>query len=113
MDSAQMPRIKINGVASEPALGELVKSRLNDNEAKRFIENFEKLIVPILQSIKQNKIYAAKIAITMPFIRDFLVNIGKICQQTGLKISDLHDVKMPIKEFREKQFIGREIVVLE
>lgn len=112
-DSAQMPDVKINGVATEPALGELVKGYLLDKAAMKYIQDFERLIIPILKRLKELKTPEAKVVLTMPCIRQFSVGIEKICNFTGLKVSQLDDVSFPIKEFREKQHIGREIIVLE
>lgn len=112
-DSANMPEVKIDGVATEPALGDLVKKKLFDKVAPRYIQDFEKMIIPILRRLKELKTPEAKIVLTMPCIRQFSVSMTRICNFTGLKVSQLDDIQMPIKEFREKQYIGREIVVLE
>lgn len=112
-DSANMPNIKIDGVATEPALGELVKGYVWDKAAMKYVQDFERIIIPILMRIKQLKTPEAKIVLTMPCIRKFSVGVEKICNFTGLKVSQLDDVVMPIKEFREKQYVGREIIVLE
>jgi DNA modification methylase len=111
-DSAKAPNISVDGVATEPALGELMKRKLRDNEAQAFIEKFERLIVPVLRRIKQIKKPNAKIAITLPYIREFAVDINKVCKLTGLRMWNYQEVKTPIQEFREGQFIAREIVVL-
>jgi tRNA G10 N-methylase Trm11 len=112
-DSANIPSVKIDGVATEPALGDLVKKRLFDKVAPRYIQDFEKMIIPILKRIKELKTPGSKVVLTMPCIRQFSVSMIKIANFTGLKVYQLDDVQMPIKEFREKQHIGREIVVLE
>lgn len=112
-DSAQMPNIKINGVATEPALGELRRKSLWDKAAMQYVQDFERMIIPILQRIKQLKTPEAKVVLTMPSIRQFSVSMEKISNLTGLKVVQLDDIVMPIKEFREKQYVGREIVVLE
>lgn len=113
-DSAKMPPIKIQGVATEPALGELVKKKILDAAAGNYIKNFENLIIPILQRIKTLKAPNAKVVLTMPFIRQFSVNIERIARVVGMQVYQLDDkVQMPIKEVREKQHVGREIVILE
>ncbi len=111
-DSKNAPNIRVDGVATEPALGELVKRKLRDTEAKQFIERFEKLIIPVLKRIVQIKKPGARIAITLPYIREHTVNIEKICRETGLKKEIIEGIDSPIKEFREGQFIAREIVIL-
>ncbi|VVB79388.1 tRNA (guanine(10)-N2)-dimethyltransferase [uncultured archaeon] len=111
-DSKNAPNIRVDGVATEPALGEIVRRKLRDNEAKEFIERFERMIVPVLKRIVQIKKPGARIAITLPYIREHSVNIAKVCQMTGLKKIEIPGVESPIKEVREGQFIAREIVVL-
>jgi tRNA G10 N-methylase Trm11 len=110
-DSKNAPNIRVDGVATEPALGEVVRRKLKEHEAKAFIERFERLIVPVLKRIVQIKKPGARIAITLPYIRQYSVNIESICKQTGLKKVEIPGVETPIKEFREGQFIAREIVV--
>lgn len=112
-DSKNLKNIKYNGVASEPALGDLVRKKPNDRQAKEIIDKFEKLIISVLSKLKSMKKGDAKIVLTMPFIREHVVNIKNLSKKTGLRVSVLGDVKFPIREFREKSFIGREIVVLE
>lgn len=112
-DSAKMPPVKIYGVATEPALGELVRKKILDAAAGNYIRDFEKLIVPILQKIKNLKTPGAKIVLTMPFIRQFSVNIERVARMSNMSVYNLDNrVTMPIKEVREKQYIGREIVIL-
>jgi tRNA G10 N-methylase Trm11 len=111
-DAKKAPNIKFDAVATEPALGEVVRRRPKDYEAREIISSFEKLIISVLQRLKNLKKENAKIVLTCPYIRDFSVNMEKICQQTGLKIYNFKNIVFPIKEFREDQFISREIWVL-
>ncbi len=111
-DSRNAPNITVDGVATEPALGELVKRKLKDYEAKEFIERFEKLIVPVLRRVKQIKKPGARVAITLPYIREFSVDLKKLCDLIGMRIFKIPGIDLPLKEFREGQFIAREIVVL-
>jgi tRNA G10 N-methylase Trm11 len=113
LDAKKIPNQQFNAIATEPSLGELVKEKLPENEAKKFIERFENLIIPILQRIKQVKKPDAKIAITFPIIKNISPNLQLICQKTGLKISKLPGINFPIKESREDQFVSREIIVFE
>jgi len=113
-DSANFPKVRINGIATEPALGELVRKRMKEKDAPAYIAEFEKLIIPVLKRMKELKAPNAKIVLTMPFIRKFSVSTYRITTATGLKIYELDErIKMPIKESREGQFIGREILILE
>lgn len=110
-DSKNMPQLKVYGVATEPALGTLVKKQPNNREAEKFIKDFESLIIPILRRIKQVKTEDAKIVLTMPYIRNYSVNMEEIARETNLRLYKLDDILMPIKESREEQFIGREIII--
>lgn len=113
-NSAKMPHVKIYGVATEPALGELVKKKILDAAAGNYIKQFENLIVPILQRIKDIKVPHAKVVLTMPFIRQFSVNIERVARMSNMSVYKLDDkITMPIKEVREEQYVGREIVILE
>lgn len=112
-DSRNAPNISPDAIATEPSLGETVRKKPNEQKAKNIINNFEKLIIPILQKIQKLKKPNARIAITMPYIRNHSPNIEKICKQTKLKKLDIEDIKFPIKESRAKQFIGREIIILQ
>jgi len=113
-DSARFPNARINGVATEPALGELVRKKMKERDAPEYIAEFEKLIIPVLNRMKELKTPNAKIVLTMPFIRKYAVSVHRITTATGLKVYELDErVKMPIKESREKQFVGRDIIILE
>jgi tRNA G10 N-methylase Trm11 len=113
-DSSAFPFVKIDGVATEPALGDVVRRKLNARDAPEYIRRFESLIIPVLRRMRELKTKDGKIVLTMPFIRDYSVSVERICGATGLRIYNLDEkVVMPIKESREGQFIGREIVVLE
>ncbi len=111
-DSAQI-NVSFDGVATESSLGELVKSKQSNDDAQRILANFERQIIGVLRNLKQLKKNDTKIAITFPYIRDNCVDFERICRETGLEIYDLRDIKFPIKEFREDQFISREIFVFE
>lgn len=111
-DSRNLPRARVDGVATEPALGELIRRKLSNDESKRFICEFEDLIIPILNSIAQAKTKEAKIVLTMPKVREVSVNLQDICRATGLQIYQIPNIEMPIKEFREDQYVSREIVIL-
>ena len=110
-DARNIPNIKVDAIATEPDLGELQRSKPNEQKAKSIIQNFERKIIPILQKLKQVKKSGAKIVLTMPSIRNFKVDIQMIAKRTGLKVFETDDLKFPINEFREKQFISRDIVV--
>jgi tRNA G10 N-methylase Trm11 len=104
-DSRRVPDKKYDAVAGETPLGVLVRKRPNNFEAKEIISKFEGFIVHILRRLKNVKKVDGKIAITFPFIREYSVNIDKVCNETGLKCL------FRVKEYRSSQFIGREILV--
>jgi len=112
-DSKNLPDLKVDGVATEPALGELIRKKLDDNSARNFVSEFEYLIVPILRRVRQIKTENAKIVLTMPSIRNVSVDLERLCNATGLKVHQITEIEMPIKEFREDQYVSRDIVVLE
>jgi tRNA G10 N-methylase Trm11 len=107
-DSRKTPDLQFSAIATETPLGEVVRKKLNDNEAKRIIQNFEAYMIPILKKLKSVKKPNAKIAITFPTIRVFHADAQKIANKTGLKIY----IK-PILESRPDQFISRDIVVFQ
>ncbi len=113
VDSRKAPNIKIDGVATEPDLGEIVRSKPSDKKAQEILKGFETLFTAVLKRVSEIKKPGAKIATTMPFIRKHSVDLQKICEKTGLKMSKLDGVEFPIKEYRDDQFIGRELVVFE
>ena len=106
-DARQCPDMNFDAVATEPPLGELARKRPDNKKAGEIIKNFESFIIPVLQRLKKVKKPKARIAITFPFVRNFSVNLNKICSQAGLSLL------LDIKEYREKQFISRQITVFE
>lgn len=111
-DSRNAPDRQFSAIACESSLGELVRRKPSDREAREIIGQFETQIIPLLQRLKKVKKPDAKLAITFPFIRNFSVNINHVCNLTGLKLYDKSGLKFPIQEFRPDQFISREIYVL-
>jgi tRNA G10 N-methylase Trm11 len=105
-DSVKAPDLQFAGIATETPLGKVFRKKPTDNEAKKVIQDFEALIIPILKRLKSVKKPAANIAITFPAIRKFHVDAEKVAKKTGLKI-----YINPILESRSDQFISRDIVV--
>jgi len=109
---------KINGVATEPSLGKLLRQIPKKEDALKMISDFENLIVYVLRNVRKYLAPNSKITFTSPFIRvakkRIACNIDDICSRTGLKKCKLknYDVTFPIQEFREAQIVGREIYVL-
>lgn len=113
VDSRKAPNIRVDGVATEPDLGELVRDKPSDRKAQEILKGFETLFIAVLKRVSEIKKPGAKIATTMPFIRKHSPDLIKICEKTGLKLSKMEGVEFPIKEYREDSLIGREIVVFE
>jgi len=107
-DAMKVLNKKFDAIATETPLGKVVKHKPNRQDAEDTINNFERIIMPILRQLRLVKKPSAKIAITFPKIRDTGVDYEWIEEKTGLKV-----ITGPIFEGREKQFIGRDIVVFE
>jgi tRNA G10 N-methylase Trm11 len=112
-DAKAVSKIRFDAVATEPALGELFRHKPRDFEARQIIDRFEKLMIPILKNLKRLAKPGAKIVFIAPFVREFSIDIRRVCSQTSLRQYSFDRVAFPIKEFREGQFISREIFVLE
>lgn len=110
-DIRMVSNLKFDAFVSEPALGEVFRKKLKDSEAKNLVQNFERSIIQVLKKLKAMKKEGSKIVLTMPFVREFEVDLRKIVRETGLHIYDLKGIRFPIKEFRPKQFISRDVVV--
>ncbi|MDO8517253.1 MAG: hypothetical protein Q7S33_03950 [Nanoarchaeota archaeon] len=111
-DAKNTPNIKFDGVATEPALGETFRHKPKDKEAKIVIESFERMIIGVLQRLKVLKKPNARIVFIAPYIRNFSIDIKKVCNQTKLTQLNIQDIKFPIRESREDQFISREVHIL-
>lgn len=116
-DSRNSKLEKLDGVACEPALGEILKKAPRRDEAYDMIRNFENLMISVLNNLKKYLKSGGKIAFTSPFIwvRGSRVkcNIGKILHKTGLKLGEIPETELPIIEERQGKIISREIYVLE
>ncbi|MFA5060855.1 MAG: DNA methyltransferase [Candidatus Pacearchaeota archaeon] len=105
-DSGKINNLNFNAVATETPLGELLKKKPSNEEAKKAIETFERRIIPVLKRISQIKKKEVKIAVTFPIIRSFKPDEKQIAEECNLKIA-----VNPIIEFRPDQYISREILV--
>ncbi len=103
---------KISGIATEPDLGELQKKVPSENEAKKIVEGFEKLMTGVLKNLKGDLRDRGKVAFTAPLIftgnkkKRVGCDFEKIAGAAGLKILE------NISEFRKGQVVGRSVVVL-
>jgi tRNA G10 N-methylase Trm11 len=113
-DSSKIKNITPDAIATESPLGEVVRRKLTNHAAEEYVRKFERAIIPVLRNLKNIKKPYAKIAMTIPFVRESFINMEYLCRQTGLRICKIaDDINFPIKEYREDQFVSREIVVLE
>jgi tRNA G10 N-methylase Trm11 len=99
---------KFDAVATETPLGKVLRHKPKKGEAIRIIRDFERMIVPILWRLREVKKPSGRIAITFPRIGDVGVDYDFVEEETGLRL-----VTGPIEESREKQFVGRDVVVWE
>ncbi len=110
-DSSKFKIPEVNGVATEPELGELQKRMPSEKRAKEITEEFENLMIGVLKNLKKN--VHGRIVFTAPLIqaekKRISCDFNKIAFQSGLRI-----VKgFPINEFRENSIVGRSVVVME
>jgi hypothetical protein len=107
-------------MASEPSLGEILKDTVTQEKATSMIMRFERLIVSVLNNMKQSLKPGAKIVFTAPYILTKKGRMGCdpeiLLKDTGLRMHVLQygrDVKFPITESREGKVVARQIFVLE
>lgn len=110
-DSSIIKILEVDGIATEPDLGELQKRMPSEEKAKEITKNFEKLMSNVLKNLK--KYVKGRIVFTAPLIQTenkrIPCNFDSIRLRAGLRI-----VKgFPINEFRENSIVGRTIVVME
>ncbi|MFA5070877.1 MAG: methyltransferase domain-containing protein [Candidatus Pacearchaeota archaeon] len=109
-DSSKIKISKVDGIATEPDLGELQKRVPSPQATKKILGEFEKLIIDVINNLKKD--VNGKIVFTAPLVfsgkKKFSCDFEKISSQTGLKI----EKGFPIDEFRESSFIGRSVVVM-
>jgi len=126
-DSSIIKILEVDGIATEPDLGELQKRMPSEEKAKEITKNFEKLMSNVLKNLKKYVRQKAeplansslksqvkgRIVFTAPLIQTenkrIPCNFDSIRLRAGLRI-----VKgFPINEFRENSIVGRTIVVME
>ncbi|MGC9309365.1 MAG: TRM11 family SAM-dependent methyltransferase [Candidatus Nanoarchaeia archaeon] len=108
-DAKHIKLEEVDAIATEPHLGDLYKKKPSKKESSKIMENFEKMIIPILNNLKSQKKRNARIAMTVPYIGNKTIDVKKICQYTGLKLFGKQ--RWPIREARTGQYVGRGVVV--
>jgi tRNA G10 N-methylase Trm11 len=125
-DSRKKKNISARVIATEPDLGEklrvahekgdkiIIRKTYSFKRAKERMEKFEKLMVGVLNNLKNS--IRGRIVFTAPFIKTFDkkknrigCNIENILERTNLRLLR----GFPIEDFREGQITGRQIFVLE
>jgi len=112
----ELNNFEISGMASEPDFGETLKKIPTEDEAKKMIKRFEKIMISVLKNIKKylSGTGNSRIVFTSPYIRIISkkrigADFEKISEKTDLNLVE----GFPLEEFREGQIIGRQIVVFE
>ena len=109
-DSKRVNLDEVSAIATEPDLGKVLKKIPTKNKAKETLENFEKLIVQVMNNAREK--VEGRIVFTSPLIRigkkRLTCNIENICSRTGYL-----EVIPGIEEYRKNQVVGRKIFVLE
>jgi tRNA G10 N-methylase Trm11 len=110
-DSTSMNLLESNVFVAEPDFGEALKKIPSVEKARQMQNNFEKLMISVLNNFKKKVI--GRFVFTAPLInlgkKRLPCNIQDILRKTGLKLVE----GFPIAEFRQSQIVGREIYVLE
>jgi tRNA G10 N-methylase Trm11 len=119
-DSAKINKYvdKVDCVASEPYLGPYLKNRPKKEGAIKIIKELNKLYEEFFVNLKKILKKNGKVAMVFPIIiasdrKEYRLNLNKILEESGFKISKLDDVDFPIPYNEKKGVIGREIYVLE
>jgi tRNA G10 N-methylase Trm11 len=109
-DSTTVNVPEVDGVVTEPDLGDILKKIPTKGKAEETLKNFERLMIRVINNIKEKVL--GKIVFTSPYIRigkkRLACNILYICSETGYKLTNKE-----IPEFRDNQVVGRMIYVLE
>ena len=92
-NSKDAPNLQFDAIATETPLGEVLRKKPNDNQAKKIILDFESHIIPILRRLKIIKKPLAKIAITLPTIRTFHADAEKIAEKKLNEVKKIIGIK--------------------
>jgi tRNA G10 N-methylase Trm11 len=100
-----------DAIVAESSLGEVLRRKLNAKQARIYLDDFKRQIIPLLRRFKEIKKSNAKIAITFPCFEGVEISKEEVLSLTGLKLFELNNLSFPIVEKREKQFVNRQIWV--
>ena len=109
-DSTKVNLSDIQGIVTEPDLGETLKKIPTRGKAEKTLKEFEKLIVQVINNSKNKN--SGRVVFTSPLIRigkkRLSCDIDNINSRTGYK-----EIFPGIEEYRKNQIVGRKIFVLE
>lgn len=109
-DSRKVEISKVEGIATEPDLGEILKKIPTKEKAEKTLRKFENLMIEIINNSKEK--ISGRVVFTSPLIRTgkkrLSCNIEKICKETGYI-----EVISGIEEYRGNQIVGRKIFVIK
>jgi len=99
-------------LVAEPDFGEILKKSISKEKALNMIGKYERLMVKVLNNLKSG--IKKKIVFTAPFIlcnnkKRIGCDFEKVTEKTGLRVVE----GFPLEEFRKKQIVGRQIVVMK
>ncbi|MEX2016870.1 MAG: DNA methyltransferase [Candidatus Pacearchaeota archaeon] len=107
-DSLKIKIQKVQSIASEPELGEILRETPPKEKALRIINGYENLMINVLRNMKS--CVEKRFVFTAPYIMTssgrVSCNTQKIAEKSGLKLIGSY------KEFRKEQIVGREIFIL-
>jgi len=108
---------EIDGVATEPYLGPLLKQKVTENEAKKLKVEIEELYFRVLKEIKGVLKRDGKISIVVPVFKTkkgkIFLNMDGILRQLNFKIINLDNINLPLNYFLKESKIDRQIYILE
>jgi tRNA G10 N-methylase Trm11 len=114
-DSSKVDIESAEAIVTEPHFGEILKKLPTKNQAKDMITRFENLMIAVINNLKKN--VSGRIVFTAPTIKTMSKRVScdpeRILDKTGLKLAEIKNISVPIKEFRQNQIVGREIFILE
>lgn len=109
LDSTSATINLVQGIATEPDLGDTLKKIPTKGKAEKQLKDFENLIIKVLNNFKEK--VSGRVVFTSPNIRigkkRIYPNTQKVLEETGYKLI------YQIPEFRENQIVGRMIYVFE
>jgi len=109
LDSKKANIPNANVIVTEPDLGEVLKNEISLSKAKKTLNNFENLIIDVLNNLKSK--VSGNVVFTSPLIKvgkkRISCDIEEITKNTGMRLFE------SFEDYRENQIVGRKIFVLK